>query len=55
VGAATFTNNAASSFVVTPPPAPPEIPLFPGSAGLALVAGLGALAVGAAFARRRFG
>jgi hypothetical protein len=50
-GAATLTANDTSTYVVT---ASPEIPVFPGSAGLALVAGLGALAVGAAFARRRF-
>ena len=51
-GAATFTNNAGNAFVVTAPP-PPPVPVFPGSAGLVLVVGLGALAVGAAVVRRR--
>lgn len=52
-GTAVFTNNALANFNVSPPPQPPEVPVFPGSAGLALVVGLGALAVGAAVARRR--
>ena len=53
VGAATFTNNALTNFVVTAAPEP--VPVFPGSAGLALVVGLGALAVGASVLRRRVG
>ncbi len=52
VGAATFTANDLSTYVVTAPPDPPAVPVLPSSAGLALVAGLGALAVGAAVLRR---
>lgn len=51
-GAATFTANDLSTYVVTAPPDPPAVPVFPGSAGLALVAGLGALAIGASVLRR---
>jgi hypothetical protein len=51
-GAATFTANDLATFVVT---AAEPVPIFPGSAGLALVGGLGALAVGAAVLRRRAG
>ncbi|MEX2208822.1 MAG: hypothetical protein WEF50_21610 [Myxococcota bacterium] len=53
VGAATFTANDLDAFVVTAGPEP--VPIFPGAAGLALVGGLGALAVGSAFLRRRAG
>ena len=49
---AIFRNNAGSAFTVTAPP-PPPVPIFPGSAGLALVVALGALASGAAVLRRR--
>ena len=48
---ATFTNNAGSNFVVTS--LPPGVPMFPGSAGVALIVGLGALSVGVAVLRRR--
>ncbi len=49
--AAVFRNNALETFTVM---APPEVPVFPGSAGLLLVVALGALAGGAAVMRRRF-
>lgn len=51
-GAAVFVNNALTSFTVTAPPAP-EVPIFPGSAGLVLVVALGALTACAAVVRRR--
>ena len=52
-GAATFTANDLSTYVVTA--APPPVPVFPGSAGLALVGALGALALGGGILRRRLG
>ena len=51
-GAAVFRkNDLVTTFTVVAPP--PPVPIFPGSAGLALVVALGALAAGAAVLRRR--